>query len=78
MPYKSNLTSQHKTNIVQVVANKRERGNATYVIPSSGEPYFNYKGERIKEKHFDMILPIEVKNVSDKGENPCKKYAHFL
>ncbi len=49
-----------KTNIKQVVKNKIERMKATWVVNGNGS-YWLYGNDRIKEEHFDLILPIEVK-----------------
>lgn len=49
-----------KTNIIQVLKNKTERAKATFVI-SGNNSFYLYKGDRIKEHHFDLILPIKIK-----------------
>jgi hypothetical protein len=75
MPYRSN-TTKIQTNIRKVIENRREKATATFVITPGGDSYYLYKGQRIPEKHFNIMFPTEIKKVSDKGENPCKKYAH--
>ena len=50
------------TNILQVVANKAKRSAATFVASPKGN-YYLYNGDRIKENHFDLMLPVKVKQV---------------
>lgn len=75
MPYKP-IHRKVKTNICKVLENRRKRSAASWVITPAGESYYLLNKERIKENHFNLMFPVEVKKVSDKGENPCKIYAH--
>ncbi len=69
MAYKYRTTQTIKTNIAEVIKNKILRAKATFVINSDG-CYWLYGNDRIKEEHFDLILPIKVQTIkSDKGEN---------
>ena len=48
-----------QTNIQQVIKNKQERNNATFVI-TPNKQFYLYKGDRIKPKHFEMMLPVTI------------------
>lgn len=48
------------TNIRNVIKNKQERDKATFVITPTNS-FVYYKGDRITESHFNLMLPIEVK-----------------
>ncbi len=45
------------TNAREIVNNKTERNKAIFVY-TSNENYFLYKGDKIKESHFNMMFPI--------------------
>lgn len=60
---------QFTTNVIQVVKNKVERAKASFIIDDNGNGFFLYKGDRIAPKHFDLIFPIDIKTVSNKGED---------
>lgn len=53
-------TKKITTNIINVVQNKIKRAAATFVVSPQGN-YYLYNGDRIKEKHFEMMLPVQVK-----------------
>ena len=67
---------KQKTNILTVIKNRGLRAAASFVILPSGESYYLHNGQKIAEESFNRKYPIEVKKISDKGENPCKKYAY--
>lgn len=52
-------TKKITTNILQVIKNKAERAAATFVASPKGN-YYVYHGDRIKEKHFEMMLPVQI------------------
>lgn len=53
--------------------NKAERNKATYVINSNGS-YYLYDGMVLKEKDFEMMIPIEIIRTNPKGDNVDGKY----
>jgi len=73
---KKNPFKKVKTNILTVIKNRGLRAAASFVILPSGESYYLHKGQKIAEEMFNKKYPIEVKKISDKGENPCKRYAY--
>ena len=59
---------QYTTNVSDVIRNKQERSKASFVIDHNGNSFFLYRGEKIAPKHFNLIFPIEIKTISNKGE----------
>lgn len=59
---------QFTTNVMQVIKNKMERSNATYIEYPDGTRLIHYKGNVLTPDAFEQLLPIEVKPVSVKGE----------
>jgi len=59
---------QYATNISQVLRNRTERSNATYIEYPDGTRLIHYKGNVLTPDAFENLLPIEVKSVSVKGE----------
>lgn len=58
---------QNTTNIAQVLRNKAERTQASYIISPDGNDFIRYKGAVLTVAAFDELLPIEVHNVTVKG-----------
>lgn len=59
---------QFTTNVIQVIKNRIERSKASFIIDAHGNGFFLYKGDKIAPKHFNLIFPVEVKTISNKGE----------
>ena len=67
---------QYATNISQVLRNKAERAKASYIVSGSNH-FVMYKGNVLTPAAFDELLPIEVRNVSVKG-NPISAHQKMV
>ena len=67
---------QYTTNIAQEIRNKMERAKASYIVSGSNH-FVMYKGNVLTPAAFDELLPIEVRNVSVKG-NPISAHQKMV
>ena len=58
-----------RTNIQDVIKNKMERAKATFFF-SPEKQYYIYEGVEYSEAELNALLPVEVKRILPKGENP--------
>lgn len=76
MASKKQHLHQYTTNIAQVIRNKMERAKASYIVSGSNH-FVMYKGNVLTPAAFDELLPIEVRNVSVKG-NPISSHQKLV
>jgi len=76
MASKKQHLHQYTTNIAQVIRNKMERAKASYIVSGSNH-FVMYKGNVLTPAAFDELLPIEVRNVSVKG-NPISAHQKMV
>lgn len=77
MSYKSFKPALIATNIQTVMKNRLERAKASFIINSEGESYWLYRGQKIKEHHFNLILPVDVRPLGRTG-GYCSSYQNLL
>ena len=61
MSYRTTKPALISTNIKKVAENRILRAKASWVINPQGECYFLLGQDKINEKHFELIFPIEIK-----------------
>jgi hypothetical protein len=66
MSAKNNLS---QINWEEYFANKSERNKATYVITPDCKSHYLYEGMILREKDFEMMVPVEIIKTNPKGNN---------
>lgn len=77
MSYRTLKPALIPTNIKKVAANRILRAKASYVINQMGEGYFLLGGDKISEKHFELIFPVEIKKDAPVG-GYCNSYQNCM
>jgi len=60
-------------NVKEIIDNKALRLKYTFRYEDSGHSYYIVDGNKVSEKDFNAMFPIDVKPIMNKGENSDRR-----